>query len=134
MFMDLGKHRLALRRFTTVGVVNTSIDFGLFWLLTHFADFWIWTAHILSFSCAVLNSYVMNKYWTFGHREPPKAREFRNFLAVVMVGFMFSLSIIYVFETTLGLYLAKAVSIVLTMLWNYYGATKVFRLKSEQLP
>ncbi len=132
MFIDLGKHRMIFRRFSTVGLINTAIDFGIFWALTHLADFWIWTAHILSFFCAVLNSYLLNKYWTFGHRERPKAREFRNFMIVVMVGFFLSLGVIYAFENAIGLYAAKAVSIVLTIMWNYFGARRVFGVQGPE--
>ncbi len=53
-------------RFCVVGVLNTAIDLGLFALLTRLAGLDPLVANILSFSAGAANSFLLNKYWTFG--------------------------------------------------------------------
>lgn len=53
-----------LIRFCLVGAMNTGIDFSVFTLLT----FWnipLIAAQTLSYSAGVLNSFLMNRTWTF---------------------------------------------------------------------
>ena len=53
-----------LLRFGAIGAVNTAIDLLIFTLLTA----WGWTyvpAQTVSFTCGVLNSFALNRRWTF---------------------------------------------------------------------
>lgn len=70
-------------KFAMTGGVNTAIDFGVFTLLT----LWGWpylAAQAVSYSCGVINSYLMNRAWTFAKdREPSRSRsEFLKFVGV----------------------------------------------------
>jgi putative flippase GtrA len=53
-------------RFCVVGVLNTAIDFGLFALLTRLVGLDPLIANVLSFTTGAANSFLLNKYWTFG--------------------------------------------------------------------
>ncbi len=53
-------------RFCVVGVLNTAIDLGLFALLTRLIGLDPLIANVLSFSAGATNSFLLNKYWTFG--------------------------------------------------------------------
>ncbi|WP_407311342.1 GtrA family protein [Desulfosporosinus sp. SB140] len=58
------KRQLEFLRFCVVGGINTGIDFGLFAVL--FA--WgvpLLPAHTLSYGCGILNSFWLNRKWTF---------------------------------------------------------------------
>lgn len=51
-------------RFCAVGILNTAVDFAVFSLLT------LWNvpllaAHCVSYSCGILNSFFLNRSWTF---------------------------------------------------------------------
>jgi putative flippase GtrA len=127
--MALGQHRKELIRFGIVGVGNTLIDFGVFWLLTHVFGLWLLVANTLGFAAAVLNSYILNKYWTFGHTGRPAFKEFRNFLIVVLIGLAISNITVYAFAEALGVYPAKGLSIIVTMIWNYFGSKRVLGKK-----
>ncbi len=55
-----------LVRFALVGVLNTAIDLGLFALLTYNVGLDPLLANVFSFTAGAANSFVLNKYWTFG--------------------------------------------------------------------
>jgi len=54
-------------KFAFVGLVNTGVDWIVFFLLTliPFFDSTEWLAKTISFIIAATNSFVMNSYWTF---------------------------------------------------------------------
>ncbi len=79
-------------QFAAVGTLNSFIDVGVFNLETFFNGtalignglFAVFKA--LSFLCATTNSFVWNKYWTFGAEEKASAKEVTGFYAVALVG------------------------------------------------
>lgn len=54
-------------RFGLVGISNTLIDFALYWILSRFVivDQYV-AAKMISYFGGTINSYFVNKYWTFG--------------------------------------------------------------------
>ncbi|MGC7873144.1 GtrA family protein [Desulfosporosinus sp. SYSU MS00001] len=62
------KRQLEFLRFCAVGGINTGIDFGVFAVL--FA--WgvpLLPAHTFSYSCGILNSFWLNRKWTFKAKD-----------------------------------------------------------------
>lgn len=59
---------IPLIKFALVGVVNTLIDFAVYALLTTIGVNYI-LAQWISYSAGILNSYVMNRKWTFEKKE-----------------------------------------------------------------
>ena len=59
-----------ITRFTVVGSVNTAIDLSLFALFVSFLHWSVVPANVISYSTGILNSFLMNKFWTFGDRTP----------------------------------------------------------------
>lgn len=78
-------------KFICVGVVNTGVDFGILNLLMFGTGITSGTYYSvfkgISFVCAVVNSYIWNKRWTFGRGKQWDKREFVKFLAVSTVAF-----------------------------------------------
>ncbi|NBD24492.1 GtrA family protein [Paenibacillus glycinis] len=65
-----------LLRFAAVGLLNTGADLLAFAMLTA-AGCSVVTAQILAYGCGMLNSYLLNRSWTFGsgasrYRELPR--------------------------------------------------------------
>jgi putative flippase GtrA len=60
----MNKHLAQMLKFGMIGAVNTGIDFGVFTILTLCGWSYL-PAQCLSYPCGVLNSYVMNRSWTF---------------------------------------------------------------------
>jgi putative flippase GtrA len=79
-------------KFVLVGVLNTLIDLGVLNLLifaTGIASgLWYTVFKGISFIAAVINSYILNKFWTFKSAgQANKGKEFAQFLTVSIVGF-----------------------------------------------
>lgn len=92
---------IPLIKFALVGVVNTLIDFAVYALLTTIGVNYI-LAQWISYSAGILNSYVMNRKWTFEKKEKSSKREVISFVIVNLI--------------TLSL-----TSFLLTVLYNKWG-------------
>ncbi len=79
-------------KFLVVGVLNTFIDFGVLNLLIFFTGIaqglWYSIFKAISFTTAVINSYFMNKFWTFKAKEATNPKEFGQFFIVSAGGFL----------------------------------------------
>jgi len=51
-------------KFSIVGAINTVVDFGVFSLLLTNGCPILWS-QIFSYGCGMLNSFIMNRSWTF---------------------------------------------------------------------
>jgi len=84
-FMQIGK-------FVLVGGVNFLLDIGILNLLiflTGFASGWFYSIFKgVSFITAVINSYLLNKFWTFSDQAQNKrvTKEFLSFIVVSLIG------------------------------------------------
>lgn len=74
-------------KFVIVGGIGFSIDFGLFYLLTHKADWVTWHANLLSTETAVVTNFFLNNFWSFKHRrvEHSVIAYLKNFLKFNLV-------------------------------------------------
>lgn len=85
-------------QFAAVGTLNSFIDVGVFNLETFLYGtslignmlFAVFKA--ISFLCATTNSFVWNKYWTFGAKEKPSAGQVTSFYGVALVGWVVNVS------------------------------------------
>lgn len=75
---------IPLIKFALVGVVNTLIDFAVYALLTTIGVNYI-LAQWISYSAGILNSYVMNRKWTFEKKEKSSKREVISFVIVNLI-------------------------------------------------
>jgi putative flippase GtrA len=114
---------LQIVSFAGVGLLNTAIDFGALSLLLHF-HMPLLVANTLAFLLAVVNSYFMNKYWTFGAKEPGGWMQFVKFLIIATVGLFFSDLIVGVLVLAFDLWLtfAKVLSVVIVVSWNFVAS------------
>jgi putative flippase GtrA len=84
--------RLGLLRkaftFGLVGLVNTGIDFGIFWIGAQKFGLPLIVANLVSWTIAVTGSYVMNSLFTFAAESGRKLgwRPYATFLASGVVG------------------------------------------------
>jgi putative flippase GtrA len=109
-------------RFNLVGVLNTALDLGLFFLLTGIGMTYL-LAQTCSYGCGIVNSYLFNKHWTFG-LTGIRAAELVRFVAVNLSALAVSVLLVYLFHAPLRLPLlaAKAVATLLTMLISFCGS------------
>jgi putative flippase GtrA len=76
--------RKEIIRFLIAGTIVTATDFSIYYFLFHFLLFSI--SKGISFTCAGIVGYLLNKYWTFKRNPPSYAEVGRyaliNFLAL----------------------------------------------------
>jgi putative flippase GtrA len=71
--------------FAAVGVVNSLIDFGVFWMAVQHFGAPIVPANVLSWLVAISNSYVMNSFITFA-RESNRDLRWRTYATFLGAG------------------------------------------------
>ena len=110
-------------RFSIVGVSNTIVDYGLFYLLTRLAGLSYLTANPISVETAIIWSFIWNNLWTFSERKvsQPLATRFFIFQVVSLGGLVLSQLALLLFGEFLGLYdlIAKALTIPIVLVFNY---------------
>jgi putative flippase GtrA len=113
-----------LCKFGLVGALNTAVDFLVFTLLTAAAGMGYMASQFISYSCGVLNSYLLNRSWTFRGASKPSGREIFRFIAVnlaalatasVILNWLYGLS-------SLPLVVCKLVATVASVAINYAGS------------
>jgi len=129
-------HRRGVRQFVKfgiVGVTSTIIDWGIYLGLTRIFGLFYLMAKILSFSVAVLNSYIWNRRWTFRSNDPRKLKQFIKFLTISIVGLVLNSTIMFLAVDHLklhdiwGLVLATAI----VTIWNFL-ANKLYTFRESQ--
>lgn len=120
-------------KFAESGILNTLIDIGilnaLMWSTGIVSGTLIIPLNAISFSCAVVNSYFWNKFWTFEKKDKAKGKEFLQFFIVTMVGLGINTAIVYL-GTTFILPIAdlsggawaniiKIAATLISMIWNF---------------
>ena len=130
------RHSARVIRFGLVGVLNTAVDFALFALLFYGVEWPLLAANAAAYSVAAANSYLLNKYWTFGDTSRGRAAILRGMLFVVLnlVGLALASAAIWVLAQFLHPLVAKAGSIAVSFVWNYWSNHKFVYTDSRPLP
>lgn len=114
-------------RFALVGGVNTLIDIGIFAVL-FFGYHWpLLAAHATGFTVAVMNSYLMNKAWSFRDRRGGRDawRRAGLFYLVALGGLALSSAVISLAALVMHSLLAKFLAAGASFLWNYLLSKRV---------
>jgi putative flippase GtrA len=90
-------------RFGLVGFLNTAIDLLAFnlllWLLPTRDTRLLLLYNVLAQCIAALNSFCLNKWWTFGNKQPITGQQVTRFIAVVGVCFLCNLPLNWLFTS-----------------------------------
>ncbi|MGD0153517.1 MAG: GtrA family protein [Thermacetogeniaceae bacterium] len=116
-------------RFVIVGCINTGIDFLVFSALHIFFGFDQYSCQVAGYSAGIINSFVMNKLWTF---DRPKSNlntavQFIEFVGVNLVSLGVSLVGLNLLgaQANLNIYLSKMIVTVFVQLLNYTAYKQV---------
>ncbi|MED4290769.1 GtrA family protein [Priestia megaterium] len=119
-------------KFALVGVVNTLIDFVVYALLTTIGVNYI-LAQWISYSAGILNSYVMNRKWTFERKEKSSKREVISFVIVNLITLSLTSFLLTVLYNKWGvaLLLSKLLITIVSVGINFIG-TKLFVVTTKK--
>jgi putative flippase GtrA len=138
MILTENKERVRFLKFATVGTIGAAIDFGVMNLMTHLFDMKLVYAGTISFVCAVISNFVLNRYWTYpDSRSRHILHQLGMFFLVNAAGIAIRIPILHFVEpVTLGYFdkisssllsaefLAKnftlALAVGIVMLWNFF--------------
>lgn len=111
-------------KFGIVGVINTFIDFAIYFSLTRLFGFFqehYLFGNFIAFSCAATSSYFMNKHWTFRDKSKQISIQYIKFFLVCFVGLLLTELILFSLVHFVQIYdlLAKVAAVVVVMFWNF---------------
>lgn len=129
-------------KFIIVGSLNTSIDLGILNLMSMkyhiYSGIKVVGVNPFSFIAALANSFIWNKYWTFGEKEG-EFEEIPKFLTVAAVGLFINTGILYLITNFVNfggllpgqiLNLGKLLATAVSLIWNFTGM-KIFVFNSK---
>ena len=123
---------LAAVRFGAVGAVNTALDVGLFALLAATTDINIALINVASYSCGVLTSFFLNRYWTFADAAGGRGRnQFLQFVLANMASALLSTVLVERLALILPAIAAKIISLPPIFAFNFAVARFVVFRRSN---
>ena len=107
--------------FAMIGVVNTAIDFSLFWAIITYLHWPLVPANMSSWLIAVSFSYAMNSFITFGPESGRilRWRDYATFVASGIAGMSTSTATLFVLSYFVPVLLAKLLSILVSFVVNF---------------
>ncbi len=113
-------------RFIFVGGTAFIIDFSIYILLCYLGINYLISAAV-AFFISVIANYILSTSWVFNQSQiENRAVEFNIFLAISIVGWIFTEILLYLFVDilSLGLILSKIIASFLVLFWNF-GARRL---------
>jgi putative flippase GtrA len=107
--------------FAFVGVLNTAIDFSIFWTAAKVFTWPLVPSNVLSWIVAVSFSYVLNSFTTFGPESGRvlRWRDYVTFAASGIAGMVSSTATLFALSFVMPLLGAKLVSIAVSFVVNF---------------
>ncbi len=110
-------------RYCVVGTTGTIIDLVFLFVLVEYLGFGVIWGATISFILAATNNFIWNKLWTFGNKSKAYHHQYLKFLIISLVGLGITLLLMYFLHIVAGLWyiLAKIITSLLVLYWNYWG-------------
>ena len=107
--------------FALVGVVNTAIDFSVFWTTARILGWPLVPANVLAWLVAVSFSYAMNSMLTFGPESGRtlRWRDYAAFAASGVAGMVASTATLFALSYVMPVLSAKLLSILVSFVVNF---------------
>src|SRR5215470_19873845 len=107
--------------FALVGVVNTAIDFSVFWTTFIYLHWPLVLANVLAWIVAVTCSYAMNSFITFGPESGRilRWRDYASFAASGVAGMVSSTATLLALSYFIPVLMAKLASILVSFVVNF---------------
>jgi putative flippase GtrA len=108
-------------KFGVVGIIGMCVDFLVTWLLKEKIKLNRYVANSIGFTCAVINNFYLNLYWTFHAGGQSTNTYLIRFILISIVGLGLNNAFVYLFSERLRLnfYLSKVLAVACVFLWNF---------------
>ncbi len=139
MILTDNKERVRFLKFATVGAIGSVVDFGVMNLMSHLFDMSLVYAGTISFICAVMSNFTLNRYWTYPEsRSRHVLHQLGMFFLVNAAGILIRIPILHYVEPvmagafesmahisnaaaeTLSKNATLALAIGIVMIWNFF--------------
>jgi putative flippase GtrA len=112
---------IKLVKFGVVGVGGLLIDFFVTWLCKEKLKWNKYVANALGFSVAVINNFLLNKYWVFQQFTKTPISQFLQFVIISILGLLINTGLLYILTKKIkaNFYVLKLVVIAIVFIWNY---------------
>lgn len=113
-------------KYVLIGILGTSLDFLLLYVLVEEGHTHYVLSAIISASLVIWLSFTLNKYWTFENREKDYLRQFFKYLASHSIGYLINLMILVILVEGFGLWyiFAKVFATAAALIWNFLVTKK----------
>lgn len=115
------KNELSIQifRFIIVGVIATLIDWFIYFILCHFANFNPLIANIISFTISVLYNYWASCKYVFDVNK--SKNKLTGFIVLALIGLGINELLLFIFITNLGwnYMLVKVFATIIVMIFNF---------------
>ncbi len=111
-------------KYAMVGVVNTLIDWGVYFVMTTFLSADPVLANVVGYATGTLASFMGNKFFTFKAKNTKTGVEFLKFIVVNLLSLGASTLALSLLISSLEInkYIAKIISSFVSMAINYIGS------------
>ena len=139
MILTGSQERIRFLKFAMVGAFGAMIDFGIMNLMTHLFNMKLVFAGTISFACAVMSNFILNRYWTYpDSRSRHILRQLGMFFVVNAAGIAIRIPILHFVEPVMARMFQKmahlsyasaellaknatlAIAVGIVMLWNFF--------------
>jgi putative flippase GtrA len=139
MILTEDQERVRFLKFAMVGAMGAMIDFGVMNMMTRIFNMKLVFAGTISFTCAVISNFILNRYWTYpDSRSKHILHQLGMFVIVSAAGIAFRIPILHYVEPPMAAlveqvtnvpvqtahFVAKnatlAFAIGIVMIWNFF--------------
>lgn len=112
---------LEMMRFIIVGAITFLVDYGLLYVCTEYIGLYYMYSTAIAFIAAVIFNYWLCVIYVFTNVQRQTSRQAILFVGSSVVGLGLNQICMWFFVEIFGIYymLAKMISIIIVMAWNY---------------
>jgi putative flippase GtrA len=109
-------------KYGLVGISGMAVDFSVTWLCKERIGLNKYIANSLGFSLAVVNNFLLNRYWTFAQSQTAALPQFGKFTIISIGGLLINNLLLYLFinYSKTNFYIAKLLVIGIVFFWNFF--------------
>lgn len=108
-------------KYAIVGCLGTAIDLASLYVFVDLLRIYLLIAAAISFLLAVINNFILNKYWTFQNKSSNIRKQFIKFLLVSIIGLFLTeiFMAFFVYGLKIWYMAAKLITSGLVLTWNF---------------